>query len=110
MSKPEFTPGPWRVEKSGDGDLPYVTGDCAISGDICDLYHTGKNQMPKHFGDDTKHYAKHNAEANARLIAAAPELYEMLQSILTLGSLFNAGNKHVAADLEALLAKARGES
>ena len=77
------TPGPWRVER------PYIRG----AGRVIASLESGRNEV-----EDT---------ANARLIAAAPELYEALVDLI--GFLFH-GKKDSQAILRATaaLAKARG--
>lgn len=70
MSAPKWTPGPWRAEPMGKvfAIRPGQTGFLLAS--TCDSigYDSGK-----YLGE---------AEADARLIAAAPELYEALASVL----------------------------
>lgn len=51
------------------------------------------------------HHEMANAKANAHLIAAAPEMYEMLASLREDYGLLSA----VGKDIDMLLAKARGE-
>ena len=68
----KFTPGDWRVEQTANGGY-YITSDCAPMGDICDLYHKEC---------DGSEFWKSNDAANARLIAAAPKMYEALQRFL----------------------------
>lgn len=64
--KPQYTPGPWEintVEADDDGDLCLmVWGDTQA---VCAL-----------IVDDDEGWDRETAEANARLIAAAPELLE----------------------------------
>jgi hypothetical protein len=60
--KPKHTPGPWRVGSWYDGRLPIVVADLADRSIIAEL--TG---------------AKRAHEANAHLIAAAPDLLEALE-------------------------------
>jgi hypothetical protein len=65
--KPNYSPGPWLVK--GNGASPRVP--CAIEGEgwtIAELY------WNEHMDGDT--------EVNARLMAAAPELYEALKLAL----------------------------
>ena len=57
LAMPKFTSGKWKVEMVY-GDHPIVTADGRI---VADCF---------------------NNEANARLIAAAPEMYEMLKGII----------------------------
>ena len=65
MSK--HTPGPWSVERSNKHGIIWIDAAESRLGDICDLYHiTASDQL----------VAKDNAEANAKLIAAAPDLLE----------------------------------
>jgi hypothetical protein len=107
MSK--HTPGPWVVSHGYDGSISVDTVDyvrlnlttaCKIVvADIC------KHEMAEHF----------SAEANARLIAAAPELLEALQDVcarlLYRGVSTDAGHPDRTA-LEvarAAIAKATGE-
>lgn len=58
MSK--HTPGPWTFEAGGHGNCGMIVGKTSV---VCD------------FVDDPK-------EADARLIAAAPELLEALEELL----------------------------
>ncbi|WP_276200345.1 hypothetical protein [Chelatococcus sp. XZ-Ab1] len=59
MSKPEFTPGPWIVRSSGE-----VGTTDELTAVVFPVDDTGEKTPA--------------AEANARLIAAAPEMYEAL--------------------------------
>ena len=79
-----YTPGPWKV------DRPYIRG----AGRVIASLESGRNE-----GEDA---------ANARLIAAAPELYGALVDLI--GFLFH-GKKDRQAILRATaaLAKARGD-
>lgn len=68
MTDAKYSPGPWKshpIEKRQG--LPYVPVSAETL--IARVY-------SKHFGDDAQ------AAANGRLIAAAPELFEALDSIL----------------------------
>lgn len=78
------TPGPWKVER------PYIRG----AGRVIASLESGRNEV-----EDT---------ANARLIAAAPELYGALVDLI--GFLFH-GKKDRQTILRATaaLAKARGD-
>lgn len=97
MSAAKHTPGPWWVTDSGVRDA---------GGYIC---HTNKAQ--RYEGQDER-YERETAEraANARLIAAAPELLEALSQIRELAysgrheEHFNA----IQDRAEAALAKAAG--
>lgn len=94
--KEKFTPGSWLAHTERDYSAVY-----ADSGNIevcyCDT------QME----DDDNH----TVAANAHLIAAAPEMYALLNNILN--DLETDGgislNDNAANDIRGLLAKARGE-
>lgn len=107
MTKPTFTPGPWKVEE--DGDESVVVGTSPVSSPIVAWVNTTK-------GTETQPGCCGNPEANANLIAAAPELYEALETLLKHHSgpqpVDNEAFETVAKDVEqarAVLAKARGE-
>jgi len=92
MSETKFTPGPWRFEV--DGDTNYAKIFCSSN---------------PHDGDNLRGYCgKHNAH----LIAAAPELYEALQRLITSG-LDPYTHNMIMSDpshyVNLALAKARGE-
>lgn len=66
MSAPAHTPGPWRYEKSQISGGFYITGSNEYGGMILPILGRACN-FPR------------NVEANARLIAAAPDLLEALK-------------------------------
>jgi hypothetical protein len=59
----QHTPAPWKVNEELDS---YVISDCSEEGLFI-------SRVWKHW---------HNSEANARLIAAAPELLEALENLM----------------------------
>ena len=67
MAAPKFTPAPWKIE----GDLSALPEDIGVG--ICNRSHDG---------DDWNVASVHSSAANARLIAAAPDLYEALVDLL----------------------------
>ena len=71
------TPGPWRIERSNDGeDLSLGAWDLVV-GD-------GRTRMV--LASRSPWFSRaHESEANARLIAAAPELLAALRELLALG-------------------------
>lgn len=81
-SEAKFTPGPWEYVPSSEHHGPYVAGP--HGGDVCDCYtmstpdapstRNGGNSYPVHF------FAE-QADANARLIAAAPTMFGALEDI-----------------------------
>jgi hypothetical protein len=94
MSAPKFTPGPWKFSIGGTGDFP-TWG-----------VHIGPTLLHLRPG-----FPMEVMDANARLIAAAPELYAALEGALDcLSSFPGVGSEQARASAEAALAKARGES
>lgn len=91
MSEVKFTKGEWVVV-SGDNELSI---DSEYGAYICDIK---SNNLS--FDQD---------KANARLISAAPDMYEFIKS-LTLRQSFNEWDEHKARQALELLTKARGES
>jgi len=65
----QHTPGPWLVEPATENHGPYITNDLR-NVTICDLYFLQSKGFYTHCEEE--------AEANARLIAAAPDLLEAL--------------------------------
>jgi hypothetical protein len=62
MTAPKWTPGPWRYQEDADAYTHIVRA--------------GESRFMCQMTQETSGLA----EANARLIAAAPELYEMVQA------------------------------
>lgn len=85
MSEAKFTKGPWEY----DNRMIEVLADNGaepVCFDVC-------------------------SDENGHLIAAAPEMYEMLDALCTyLIDLDSLGTTHKARQIEKLLAKARGEA
>lgn len=96
MNKPKFTRGPWKIEKpNGAKGWCDVAGFCEA---VCTCY--GKK-----------------AEVDAALIAAAPEMYDVLQHYFDLLEQANNGDAVAECKLfedivliEQVLMKARGEA
>lgn len=76
----KHTPGPWKVIIYDAGDVDYLSGAPSVVSDAhdCGIVHT-KGFVQQHWRS-----ARGDAEihANARLIAAAPELLEAAQAAL----------------------------
>lgn len=91
------TPGLWHFEES-----PLKTGWCVVTGNnyLADVH--------KHVGTSADDIQD---EANARLIAAAPELFEALEELEALGSLEIPHRRNAALlKARAAIAKAKGET
>lgn len=70
------TPAPWNIEEAtciNGGGFKYITG--ADGRDVCDLYSRSDS------GSKVRGYDFPNADDNAHLIAAAPELLEALEGL-----------------------------
>lgn len=78
-----YTPGPWAYIPSNENHGPYVVNDGG-AGDICDCY-TMSNLSDRSVinGGESKpiHFQYEEADANARLIAAAPDMLAALNLI-----------------------------
>ena len=98
--KEKFTPGPW--EAHGTSQQDFVTTAWEAKGGP-DSPPTPENICK--CGNDNGFY-------NAALIAAAPEMYEVLERAYTAlwsdGYMYNKSQK-LRADISTVLAKARGE-
>lgn len=84
MSNHKHTPGPWEIERYSDG-LIQIVGDVRIVSDDEENVTTVVEAVAR--GD----------EANARLIAAAPELLEALQNLDALRGPFPPSDEAVEA-------------
>jgi len=106
MSKEKFTPGPWRVRKIAEFDI-YKNASLFVLANDDGIIKMGKDakevaSMPNlhHYPDEVK-----TIYANAYLIAAAPEMYELLDRLKdTLASV-----PLLQSEIENVLKKARGE-
>lgn len=75
------TPGPWDYVPSNEHHGPYVTTEHGST--VCDCYcMSNPSGLSVRNGGNSKpiHHMHEMADANARLIAAAPELLEALKA------------------------------
>jgi len=95
MTEPKFTPGPWNVKFHIVDDMTFCVVEDESRKAICEVFSHEPNWEDEQ-------------EANARLLAAAPEMYEMLASIRRtlkyMGYL-----PYLVKDIDLILRKARGE-
>ena len=91
MSEDKFTPPPWSVPSKGNIRGAVVEKDGEV---VCDPSGAGRHE------DD--------AEANARLIASAPEMYYILDIIDTYHAVKGVNNRWERT-ISKLLKKVRGE-
>ena len=78
------TPGPWEVYSCEEGERHgqvFAPDGVSDGKTVCDL---PKSKLIQPEDKRKNHYFVHSAEdeANARLIAAAPEMYEVLREVL----------------------------
>lgn len=92
-----FTPGPWRTERNSVHAGQITTINHCLNNDWVEVWSTNWPDS-----EDTQ-------EANARLIASAPELYEALDKVMHC-KYFVLLSGAVQHEVSAALAKARGES
>lgn len=121
--KTQHTPGPWEIARCKRGNLgdklsemqPYIAiQSIAVNGngpDATICYVEGQDGFK--FGGAGIIQQKVNNEANARLIAAAPELLEALEELVTDGECYCAdyvANKKPCGfcQARAAIAKAKG--
>ena len=101
----KHTPGPWEIERYSDG-LIQIVGDLKVISDD-----------EEHFTTVVEQISATNEEANARLIAAAPDLLEALKDLADdISDRFdmdspstNPGIKHCIAAARYAIRKATGE-
>jgi hypothetical protein len=106
------TPGPWWPRMDGSGRWgvktyrdkeesdPYANYGCEYGATICGG-----------IGDHTEKRTYGNGEANAHLIAAAPDLLEALEAALLLVDMSTSYRREdIAQQSRAAIAKAKGET
>lgn len=72
MTEANFTPGPWTIEEYGDDEAPALVIHRDSESRVCFMATPGSHGDPAQI------------EADARLIAAAPDMLETLQKIRAL--------------------------
>lgn len=106
MNKQKHTAGPWDYVPSNENHGPYVANGWG-AGDICDCYVMSNPSEPAVCNGGTSraiHMQREEADANARLIAAAPDMLEALKGVDGFGA-------NAAFDaVRAAIAKAEGRS
>jgi len=97
MSETKHTPGPWRLEKQVAGrDWTSIGAPVATVGGeaLCESVEFIVGTV-----SDFGPHGEQETEANARLIAAAPELLDALrQCVIAIGDELNASSQEEVAD------------
>ena len=107
MTETKFTPGPWVVENPVGEEV----GLTIVQDGLKPGEWTFLALVAKHDGDDGRRISSREQRANAHLIAAAPDLYEMLSDCIS--SMQAIGVKGLDQEIKnglTALAKARGEA
>ncbi len=107
MSKTRFTPGPWAYRPHEFDDWGVVKTDKFT---ICQA--RDQNQLDDDILNQHRRAGTDPWEANARLIAAAPDLYECLEQATAMLRVLVPSDiplRETLAYNEKILAKARGE-
>lgn len=95
MSK--HTPGPWRVWNGSD-----TTPEATVSTIINEQPEGWAHHIALIFNDSTR-------EANANLIAAAPEMYEALLALFKVSAVYGAMPSKLLIQIENAISKAEGK-
>jgi len=103
MSKPKFTPGPLEVDFYNIADIGIYTVNDSLNQAVCKCY----TQYP--FADKPG-ITDEEAEGNAFLYAAAPEMYAELERIADILEDPEDCGEISLDRINAILRKARGES
>lgn len=111
MSENEYTPGPWEYVASNEHHGAYVAGPY---GDICDCYvMSNPSAASVRNGGDSYPipFQGGSMDANARLIAAAPEMLEALKGAVSAYKGYDRFKIDVDAmrAIESAIAKAEGK-
>ena len=103
----KHTPGPWSIGELSPGK-PYVFVDEERT--IALLYDK-RTSFPQASISDNQYLYEGQAEANARLIAAAPDLLEALEGMKRIHGNCGASplEQEICAKMDAAIAAARGE-
>lgn len=107
MSKERFTPGPWYIKQSEEIRSPYGSNVSSTRITILDAQE-GQYQSRHVIAQVAK--GKGNGDANAALIAAAPEMYKDLERHCALCAMrLPEMEKCKLCETRKVLRKARGE-
>ena len=77
----QYTPGPWWAQENSAGAWDVLTYRDSETADNFRIRDTGATICGS-IGDHTEERTSGNEEANARLIAAAPDLLEALEAVI----------------------------
>lgn len=96
MSKKQFTPGPWIARGEGGTSDGGSNKQHPCFNGMVSAWNSGQIIVQQSTLIGIQGKTPKEAEANARLIAAAPEMYELLEAVLPyLKAKGTNGNHHV---------------
>lgn len=107
----KYTEGPWDYVPSTEHHGPYVTTDFGTT--VCDFYvMSNPDSWSVRNGGDSKpiHHLYEMADANARLVAAAPGLLEALKEFVHPYQSGNLTERELREKALAAIAKAEGRT
>ena len=108
MSDTKFTPGPWEKGRQGEVEECFTPIHAKTHGALAQVVTEMEDFNPSYPDHLSK---KIEVLANAHLIAAAPELYEALETMLQFFYIpYSEGQKGAQDKARTALAKARGET
>lgn len=107
MSEARFTKGPWEVKPIED-DKEYIRIRGTVLGGRFKVCNVIDAKYHHESWSEWREIERNESTANANLIAAATEMYEMLVELRSITNKY--GVIYARDSIDLLLAKARGES
>lgn len=105
----KYTPAPWKCDTSGFANAPFIVFTGNVSPKWGHRYPlVGVNWIAEVRDDESEQHPEY--VANARLIAAAPEMLEALETLFDITPFAtNEKDAEIRMRIRAVIAKAKGE-